>query len=88
MVNLISPVQNLCITLRKSLWEIGGKEFHRPLNYEFCTIFVAKVGLFHDLVEKFYRYFYTRFYRYQTEFYTLSTALTTTTTKYLERTFK
>lgn len=80
---MVRSVQNLCISLRKSLWESRGKEFHKAQNFEFYTILVAKVGLFHDLVEKFSCYFYTWFYRYKTGFYTVSTALTTTTTNYL-----
>ncbi len=76
-------VQNLCTTLRKSLWETRGKDFRKLWKAKFYTKSRAKLTVSHSTVEKFYYCFCTQVYRLKTYFYTLSTDLTTITTKYL-----
>ena len=78
-------VEKLCKSVWENMWERRGKVIHMLSNGEFYTFLVVKLRVFHVVVEKFYHWFCTWFYRYENGFYTVSTALTTTTTNYLEK---
>lgn len=62
-VGLIVVVQNLWESLCVSLWEMCGKVLQGLWIKKLYTYFVVKMGVFHVMVEKFYRRFCTYFNR-------------------------
>ncbi len=61
--SFIQIVEKLWESLWVSLWETCGKVLHMVEIWEFSTENIVKVGVFHDVVEKFYRGIYTGFNR-------------------------
>lgn len=55
----MADVEKLWRNLWDSLWETCGKVLHMLGLVEFYTENVVKVGVFHDMVEKFCRGIYT-----------------------------
>lgn len=62
-VGLKIIVQNLWESLWVSLWERCGKVLRKLWIKKLYTYLVAKVRVFHVVVEKFCRWFYTQFNR-------------------------
>lgn len=78
---LLIAVEIVWTNLWVSLWNVCGKVFGELWESWFSTKIVAKVGVFHDMVEKFCKRIYTYFDRGMEGFYTVSTAPTITTIK-------
>ena len=57
------PVQNLCKKLWVSLWVTCGKILSFLWKVIFYTILFGKLWVFHDIVEKFSLWFYTKINR-------------------------
>lgn len=77
-------VDNLCKSLRKSLWVKSGKVFGFLWKSQFCTILWIKVHKMWEIVESFARSFTHGFFSVSAEFYTFSTGPITTTINILE----
>ena len=56
-------VEKLCKNLWDNLWESRGKVFRYVWKNKFYTNLVGKILVFHVLVEKFYKGFYTQLNR-------------------------
>lgn len=81
LVGYLSVVEKVWRNLWVSLWENCGKVLNGVWESLFSTKIVAKVEVFHVVVEKFCRWICTWFDRGRGGFCTVSTALTITTIK-------